>query len=338
MLFTPSLFSQSLGPLEGKNLYLPHLPYYSFPNRSPRIEDEGIGITTQLYWINEFYLWGLPSGGKEQLALVPDPDYYIAMDYESLVVEQGICLQDPQWGRINLDFRVLGYFQGIGDPFIEAFHDFWGVPNAGREYFQQNRLFLDLWGTSGPYPSLYSTKWLLGDVDISYQREIHWLHHWDISWTGALKIPMGDTLGLGGSGSLDLGLQLAGLRNWNRFSLHLQTGLVWPLHLLNYDTAHGRLSSQTMIGLEFRPSQDWAILAQVHLITSPQSSIVERHTTLPVELWAYQSLQTDIKLGVRHRRGPWMFQFYFEEDPITYEGADIILNLGCSYFFKGIPW
>lgn len=319
------LSAQSLGPLSGKNLYLPHLAVFSFPGSQPLKNQKGWEWNSQLYWVNEFFLWGVPDEGAEALATVSNPDQYLHLDYESLVWEESLIF-NGDFGRLTLTLRLFSYFPGIGDPLIEGFHDFLNVPNAGREYFPQNRLYIDLYGTSGPDPSLFAAWAGLGDTDLQFQRTLGAWGAWDFSWTAALSLPTG-IRGLSGSGYPDSGVLLSGLYSGNRNFFHIQSGMVLPGELLLQKDSGLQPSWQNLLGWEFAWQENLSLLAQVHLNTSPINSSYARRVLL-WDAYAYQVLQTNLKLGLKWRMDKGMLQFYAEEDPFTHEGADILLNLG----------
>ncbi len=43
--------------------------------------------------------------------------------------------------------------------------------------------------------------------------------------------------------------------------------------------------------------------------------------------------QTDIKVGLKGRSGRFGWQFYVEEDPLTWEGPDILFFFGADWSF-----
>ncbi|MDA3849642.1 MAG: DUF3187 family protein [Spirochaetaceae bacterium] len=328
-IITP-LFSQSLGPLSGSNLYLPHLPYLSFTNGSPLYNENLWTIEERVYWINEFFVWASPKGGKVVLQDLPNRNDYLSMDYESLVLEEQLSYDWGLRGKLSLSLRYVSYFEGIGDAFIEDFHSLFGFPNAGREYFPQEQLYINIENSSGHDLQLNNSKFSLGDSQLVYQRPIDCRAPWAIAWAGAIKLPTGSLEGLSGSGTPDIGLQLLTLRNHKRWIFHGQLGFVLPFDALIPSDLNVRPFIQNMLGLEYKVQEKISIISQLHLNTSPLTSDIYRPYVLGIGK-TYQLLQTNLRLGFKMAYSRGCLQLYVEEDPFTFEGADIIINLGGNY-------
>lgn len=328
-LFSPIYLSaQSQGPLLGKNLYLPHLAVFGFSGTQPLSEEKGWEQNNQLYWVNEFFLRGIPTEGVDAFTTDPDPDQYLHMDYESLVWEESLSYSGD-FGRLSLTLRLFCYYPGFADPLIESFHGIFGFPNGGRGYFPANRLFLNLQGTSGPDSALFQTWAGLGDTELLFQRSlVHW-GSWDFSWSGAISLPTG-IRGLSGSGYPDLGVQLVSLYSGRKNYFHIQSGLVLPGALLFDDKSQLRLCWQNLLGWEYAWRPHLSLLTQFQLNTSPLTSPYYRKV-LFWDFHAYQVMQTNLRLGCKWAISRGTFQFYIEEDPITFEGADILVSLGYTH-------
>jgi len=324
--------AESRGVLSGRNLYLPYLPFYSFPGTQTQNRETSWEWEEKWYWVNDISIWALPPGGATMLSQVSNPDYYLHLDYESLILEERVFWNNGSNGQWSATLRLIGYFNGMGDPLIEGFHSLFGFPNAGREYYPKNRLYIDYKGTNGYDGKLQSSLISLGDVDITYRHPLWFSDHWVLYSSAALKIPTFIHPGLTGSSHPDLGIQLAMTGGSEPIFWHIQSGLVYPFTMFTNDTDAYKCSSQNILALEYAFSSNWSLLIQGNINSSFIDSPYSRYTFFG-EIPLYSSLQTNVRIGVKRDFSKGSFQFYFEEDPLTNDGSDLILNLSYSIGF-----
>ena len=315
-----SLWSQEMemaGLLYGKNYYLPYLPSYSFPGFSPRSGQQGeITLSLAYTGINDFTTYD-----NENRAL----------DYEGSIVDLSLTWRPSDNLLLGVDGRLICYYGGFFDTIIEGWHGFFGLPNSSREYFGRNEIFVDVDNMSGQDLHITTPIISMGDTDLYALWTFYSASNLTLAAAGALKIPTGSLETGSGSEHVDGGVQLLG--EWSFISswtLHFQQGVVFPWN--NSYTAF--IQSQTFLGLEYQPFHNWSFILQTRINTSPISS--DRYRT-------YQNLgtvplftlpQTSIQVGVKKSYDSWGWQIYFEEDPFTYEGSDILFSLRTFYFFK----
>ena len=322
----------SPGPLGGRNMYAPHLPWFSFPAERASAEEPGlIRIRTGLYWINEFSSYpfkpeeeSLQANGR----LEPGKqDEYTAMDYESVVWELGADWQISTRWRISTDWRLHSRFGGVLDPIIESWHSLLGVANAGREYFDPDR---SLWSIQHSEGEIGGSGAMLrsGDLDLRGVFTFYQTGNLALAGHAAFKIPSGKRADGFSSGYPDAGLGfLLEWRLWRRWLIHSNLALVLPLG------PEGRIMGQMIPALEFRATQNLSILLQMNVQSSPVTGSGRYVHPLFGSVAMFGLPQTDLKIGLRGKVGRLGWQFFIEEDPFTWEGPDIQLYFGGDWSF-----
>ncbi|MBN2625305.1 MAG: DUF3187 family protein [Spirochaetales bacterium] len=328
LLSLPPLFADSeyimTAPLYGKNYYLPHLPVYSFPGFSPRSGRTGDRYLTLSY-----------TGLDEFVAYDPETP---ALDYESSVLEASYHYRPGDRLILGADLRVISYYAGFMDNVIETFHSLFGFPNGGRELFPRNDLYINMDNRLGADLTQDKPLIAMGDTDLSLVWTFRETSELSLALAGALKLPTGSLETLSGSGYADTGLQILGEWRFHpRWSLHFQEGVVlpgdWMVRGLTGEPGYAeKPQSQSYLGLRFSPREDWAVIAQFRINTSPVSSDRVRVYSSLGEVTLFTLPQTAFQLGVKKTFGDWILQCHFEEDPFTYEGADILVSVGITKF------
>ncbi len=313
------LFSLNIsGPLYGKNLYLPHLFNYSFPGYSPTIDnDDSISLSLQYYLINEFVNYTTEN---------------IALDYESSVIESNLSYKINNNILIGVDFRYFFYYGGFLDTIIEEFHYLFHLPNANRELYKRDSVIVDIDNRYGTDTHLYSNSHYSGDTDLTFLYNFYKSDNINLSILAALKLPTGALKKLTGTNFFDTGFQFLGEFNISKtISFGNQQGFVLPMDILFVPDKSERYSTyimyQSLYYLTLNIGNSTSIITQFRLNTSPIETFhyknlygigYQRLFTLP---------QTTLLVGIKKQIGDFVFQAYIEEDPITFEGADVIFNL-----------
>jgi hypothetical protein len=147
--------------------------------------------------------------------------------------------------------------------------------------------------------------------------------------SGAFKIPIGRKTGVFSSGYPDLGVELLlNWHPWNRWLFYLNTGIIIPL-------GGGTLPmGQLLPVVEFRASRNISILVQMNIQTAPFSGDVDYIHPVFGKTSMFALPQTDLKIGIKGRSGRFGWQFFIEEDPLTWEGPDILLFFGADWTFQ----
>jgi len=326
----PPSASDALGPLGGRNMYAPHLPWYSFAAESaaPRPVD-AVRIHGGIYGMNEFgaYAFDEDTEPLDPDGTLSDQDEFTALDYESVILEFGADWQaTPTW-RFRADWRIHARYGGVLDGIIEGWHGLFGLANAGREYFDRNRSAWSIESArtrdfTGDGPTVAT-----GDLDLEALWSFSGGSRSDWALRGAFKIPTGVPSGGFGSGYPDLAAAVTvDWHPWKRWSVYAGAGLILPLGSGAFPMG------QFFPAIEFRLNPGLSLLAQMNIQSSPIKGPPARRYVHPlfgsVDMFALP--QTDVKIGLKGRSGRLAWQAYFEEDPLTWEGPDILMFFGAS--------
>jgi hypothetical protein len=325
----------ALGPLDGRNMYAPHLPWFSFSADSAAPLSQGdIRISSALYALNEFSSYPfnpddyiLDADGRLSTA---DQNDLTALDYESTIMELGIDWQAlPEW-RFSADWRLHARYGGFMDGTIEWWHGLFGLSNAGREYFDRNRSDWNIRNTSGSAMKAEGTVWGAGDLDLLALWSFLEAPKLNLAARAAFKIPLGRKDGGFSSGYPVFGTDfLLNWQPWNRWVFYLETGIIIPLG------GGGRIMGQFIPAVEFRASGNVSLLLQMNIQSSPVSGDVDYIHPVFGRSTMFALPQTDLKIGIKGRSGRFGWQFFMEEDPLTWEGPDILIFMGFDWTFSG---
>jgi hypothetical protein len=327
LLFPLWLFSESKGPLLGTNYYLPYVPYYSFPGFSASPGEQGnLNISLANYFIQdmvtEFHISGT-TVFKERF-----------IDYEGYVFEPTISFNVRDRIELGATGRIQAYYGGFWDSVIEGFHDLFGFANGGREYYDQNEVYVNIHTDNGIDLSLTESSLALGDTDLFVKWSFYSHKKVDLALFSAIKIPTGSIESLSGSGYPDLGVEILMdfyLLDW--LTLYFQNGVIFPgqFFLDHSDSPQVMYSMQT--ALEFIISPVVSLVTQFRLNTSPieEGSVMTEILSYSVNL---HKPMTNILAGFIVSAGEYRLQFDFEEDSFTNSGADLILNFTVSRSFS----
>jgi hypothetical protein len=324
--------SPEAAPLGGRNMHAPHLPWFSFPaDTASPLEGEPLRLRAGLYYMNEFSAYPFnpedyePLGSDGRLEST-DQDALTAMDFESAILELGVDWQfQPRW-RVSVDWRLHARYGGFLDPVIEWWHDTLGAANAGREYFDRNRSYWNIAYESGPAAGGSGAAVASGDIDVRFIWSFLSLPRLSMGAGGAFKIPAGNTEGGFSSGSPDIAFEiLTDWTPWPRWSFYADTGIVVPLG------GEGRVMVQAIPAVEFRASASLSVLIQMNLQSSPLPGAEQYVHPLFGETAMFSLPQTNLKIGLKGKTGRFGWEVYAEEDPLTWEGADILLYFGASW-------
>lgn len=332
----PQATGLPLGPLYGRNLYAPHLPWYSATAYRARNAAQGhLALRSAIYYINDFRPYPFDPDDPIYQPLQPDgrlqeadQEGLTAIDYEGMILEIGVDYQISERWRIGLDWRLHARYGGFLDGLIEGWHDLFGFPNAGRMYFDQNRAYWNIHTDEvsriigeGPIVAL-------GDLDLWCVATAVQRKTWAWGVLAAFKLPLGSVDSGIGSGWPDIAVQtIFDLYPWKRWAFYLQGGFILPL-----ETVFARRDSVSRPMLQFVPTVEFlmgkriSLLLQMNIQSSPLTGdIAYRHPLFGVTR-NFALPQMDVKIGFRGRWRYGIWQFYIEEDPLTWEGPDIFLN------------
>ncbi|MDF1566774.1 MAG: DUF3187 family protein [Spirochaetaceae bacterium] len=327
-----------LGPLGGRNVYAPHQPWFSFPAEMAAPFPVGtMRARTGLYYVNEFSTYPFEVDNEIPIdgLLTPErQEQLTAMDFESLILETGWDWQAvPEW-RFSADWRLHVRYAGFLDDVIVWWHDILSLPNAGREYFSHHRSQWTIRGAGGDVIEGSGTVVSSGDLDLRSVWSFYNSPKLDLALETAFKIPLSH-YGEGFSSSYpDIGTAfLADWHPWMRWAFYVNAGMILPLG------PQGRIMGQFIPVVEFRAARNLSLILQANIQSSPIEGEEGDSYSHPVfgDTGMFLLPQTDIKLGIRGRSGRLGWQFFIEEDPLTWEGPDILVYFGGEWTLNTNP-
>jgi len=324
------------GPLGGRNLHTPHLPWFSFSaNSATPLTPGTIRAGAALYLLNEFVTKGFDMDDYSSIADngkfgVSEQNGLILIDYESTVVELNFDWQALDSWQFSADWRMYFRYGGFLDYFIEWWHGIFGLPNARREYFDDKHSYWNVrneaqWQSEG---SIVGP----GDLDLQALWNFRNGSRQSLGAIFAFKLPTGRSDVRFGSGYPDIGAAfLLDWYPWRRWALYLNAGIIIPLG------DEGSPMVQTILAVEFRMASNISILAQLNVQSAPFKGEEQFTHRLFGRSTLFTLPQTNVKIGLKGHVGRFGWQAYIEEDMFTWEGVDILFYLGASWSFQTHP-
>lgn len=322
----------SKGPLYGNSLFLIYYNHFTFPcfsAEAPRQYDLEWGVST--YLTNDvLYFISKDSAGRETFST--------ERDYESLVMELDAEYSFSDGWMVGGMFRFVGYYGGFMDSVIESFHGLFNFPNGGRESADDGEVYINNQNDNNVNFFLDHAAFFFGDIDLWIKYTFYQSDILSFATSGGLKIPTGALSGLSvaSTGYPDIALAMMGdLHMGKLFSLYLLTGVTLPFDAFNAgdssslssDQAHPYPFFQGNLCVEFHPVKLFSLLAQFAF----KSPVVSGGVIYPEREFAMNDYpQTDLLVGFIFEYNDMKWQFYFEEDPFTYQGNDITFNIRFS--------
>ncbi|MCL2831699.1 MAG: DUF3187 family protein [Treponema sp.] len=333
----------SKGPLYGKNLYIPFLIHYNFPSLPARS-----GAAGDLQWHTSIY-YSQDSRFREDLlpGNIDQQDSggrrydkaLVVRDYESCVAELGFAYNPARNFQAGLDTRIISYYGGFLDSFVEGFHGFFGFPNAKREAFLQNQLYINIPNDNGVPLFLDKAAVSPGDVDLWCKWTFLENNRFSLAALAAFKLPAGSLKLLSGSGSPDAAAGLlADIRASRIFTFYTQAGIVAPFDGKSYPMFNG------LLGLEIHPWNFLSFNAQMNIKTSPLSDHIipfRWNGLFGTDFIQLNLPQTNVLAGLVLQLNNtglrfYRLQFYIEEDAIFNQGTDFTFGIMFSQTFNNI--
>ncbi|MDX9959529.1 MAG: DUF3187 family protein [Spirochaetia bacterium] len=315
------------GPFNGTG-FSPHfLIFLNLPGmaaRHPTDARYSLGLSTYL--------------SQEFLTSYVDPDDEIPTrhaDFENLSLEaNGRWYPSPRI-QLGATMRLIAYGGGILDWSVEAFHGLFGFPNAGREYYPTNDVFVDYTSTEGYHFFLDRPRISFGDLDLWATATLVDAPLWALAISGGLKVPTGSFEALSGSEGTDLALAaLVDLNPHRRFSVYLNAGLTLALTEPNAAPDTGTAFAQAIVAFEYAINHRLSLLLQGNLKSPSMHADIITGNNLGQIGDQLGLPQTNLKFGLRRRSGHYLIQAYMEEDALTNNGVDFTLNLGITRLFR----
>jgi hypothetical protein len=226
--FSPATAAEGDGPIAIRNQFPPGLFFlYPTPEAARVLEPGRFEFETNASYSSVF--------NRE----VQGPSV-LFMDFE--VLRWTLKGRWGVWDRVDADVEVpfLYFSGGFLDGFINDFHKFFGLPQGDRNLVANNEFHYEV---SENGKSLYhipkAGTLAISDMVLNTRYRVH---SEEEVWPGmvfkaSVKFPTGSSSGGFGSGHLDYGGSLLAEKNWSRFSVYGNAGVVIPGPLSGADSA-----------------------------------------------------------------------------------------------------
>ena len=247
LLWCPFGAAQDLGPVSVRN----QLPFDQLflgltPEGAETVQRGAFRADVSLSWSNTFIMspeihdWvdeNRPSGRHELtpdeieriVAAHPGRDLYF---FDGEVARWGLRLSYGLTDtlQLTLDTSIHSRGGGFADPTIESFHNFFGLNNASREHFPQNRFQVFMrFGDHEFFRDGAPANNVLSDtsLELKLRSRDRW-HGWMGAVGAAVKAPTGNVRNFGGSGDWDAQLMGYASRPMGKASaFHVNVAYTW---------------------------------------------------------------------------------------------------------------
>lgn len=130
----------------------------------------------------------------------------------------------------GVEIPLVAHRRGALDGFIEGWHDFFGLPQGGRDAVAYDQLDYSYRKDGRLLVSQQDEATGLGDLRLLLSRQLFDASDSAVALHASLEVPTGDADELLGSGSFDLAVWLSGERSWllsgQRLALHWGGGVL----------------------------------------------------------------------------------------------------------------
>jgi hypothetical protein len=176
------------------------------PNLSPPVIIHGGPAWTTAPQSEQAFSWELTSAVANHFSLHQKNDGLIRLDGETRYLHLGLRRRVKDRWLVGIDVPWIQHTAGGLDSFIEGWHDFFGLPNGGRDTRPQDQLQFRYVNDGDVVFNLTEGTSGLGDASVGVGRILGVSSNW-LLWA-ELKIPTGEIDRLTGSGSTDMSLSL----------------------------------------------------------------------------------------------------------------------------------
>jgi hypothetical protein len=250
-----------MGPLHVQQRYPLYLMFLTPEPDSPRVIEKGRFMTSLSIDYTSIYI---DEASKKWAAL---------LDMEMTVVDLSLTYGITNRVNISLTLPWISQNDGFLDGPLEAYHDFFGFPNYGREDGPVDEFRYNVSVDDDAWFDARSGGLHLGEsvVSVKIQLTSAGSHQGLISsLLLALKIPTGDEDHGFGSGRFDQGLVLLNQYRISPLILYFNPGIVL---LSDPETQGADIHVNDMMtllaGIEYNVSDTWSLMGQFNFVTSP---------------------------------------------------------------------
>ncbi len=233
---------------------------------------------------------------------------------------------DDSW-QIGIEIPWVCHSEGFMDSLIQDWHQFWSLPNAGREFTETNQLNYSYEKKDGRSSAvdLKSSGNGIGDLRLRLARSLWRQSGRALSMQSQLKLPTGDSKYLRSSGSTDFALGLAFADDASgtdyRLSYHMSGGSIWLGESEILDNVRHQLMAYGNVGIAWRALSDLSLKLQIDSHSAGYDSRL-------VQLG--ESVQLVIG-GSMRLNDHWLIDLAFSEDLLVNSAPDVSLMLNLSY-------
>ena len=204
------------------------------------------------------------------------PNAQLLVDMELYVVDPVIRFAFGESFELSVRTPLILVSSGVFDDAIQSFHDWFNMPNGGRENRPNNSFSYTLNHDQGAQWQA-GNHWELGNIEVSGRYHLAGSKkHWGIDALAAVKLPTAAKSRGWGSGAADLAIGLVTSVQKGGWSAHIEGWLIHPLAKdepgLHYKQAYTR-GSLTAGYQVFDPV---ALIVQAQGGSSPYSSGISR--------------------------------------------------------------
>lgn len=323
------------GPLWSKNIFCQYIMYYNLNGM-----DAGVGKQFEfqyylsMYYTQEFFVNYTKMNWENRIDLhTYDYKECVLADFESLVTELGASFFLFKNLQVGMALRVISYYGGFLDSFVQNYHYTFGFPNGAREFFPQNNVYVNVETNINIYLDKPTVSF--GDIDTWIKYNMIHIKMIDLALLGALKIPTGSFNKLSGSGYPDFAAAiLLDFKPVWFISFYIQNGIVIPLDVLPVFPTNPYPMYNGIFCIELNPFHFFSLLVQLNVKTPPFTADVKYINNLSIETEFFSQPQTNILVGLIFQYKKFKWQIYFEEDAFTNAGTDFTFNIMFSHSLK----
>lgn len=310
------------GPLLTNNLYPFYLPFINLlPENAKPLGQGNIRLSISNNYGNTFRLDG--DGMAD--------NFLFDVDTESSRTAINFDVGVTNKIDIGLEATYLIQYGGIFDSIIQKFHNFFGVPNAGRNEVENNQFALNVENKNGIWIDMNKPVSGFGDITLKAKFNLSELLKKSLylSLQPAVKIPVGNSDYLLSSGKFDFALNLLAEKTGNNYGLYINLGwlhLSKPENLYIFEFTENLFSY--VLSYEWIVGEDWSIYIQADGSSSPYKS-------------GYHLLDDNsctINLGFKYKLNEnSLIQFAFSEELFTFAATDVSVILALVFNIGSIP-
>lgn len=232
--------------------------------------------------------------------------------------------------KVDFEYQLRTRFGGVMDPFIEGFHDLFGLDQGGRKDFPRNELAVEFEATPGR--PAYSREG--GDLDVYASQLKLTLEQTVTPGDGAIPAlgcaltmasDLGQADGVKGGGPVQLGATVSAAKRCGDFYGYLALGFAWYGEQEVGEIELHATQLSALIAIEWRAFRRTSVVVQYMV---GQGAVKD-------SLGAFSDPSHEITLGLKTELGSGtVLELGFLENLVTYDNSpDFGVHLGVTHRF-----